>query len=200
MAKAFFMSFPYHHHIPPAALAYCEDLTLRWNVSCRLAKPRQSKFGDFRVARDKSLHISVNEDLPPLGFLVTFIHEIAHAVVYQTYRNVPPHGRQWKKAFATLMQPLYHMHVFPTDVIAPLQEYMKNPSAGVLSDLELYSQLYKKQHDELLENIKPSQTFFFRSREYKAIARKRTRMLCQENTTGKRYLISLRATVIPGDT
>ncbi|MDP4750251.1 MAG: SprT-like domain-containing protein, partial [Schleiferiaceae bacterium] len=44
--------------------------------------PRSSKWGDFRPAHDgKPARIRVNRDLPPDAFLLTLLHELAHAHV-----------------------------------------------------------------------------------------------------------------------
>ena len=42
-------------------------------------------------------------------FLFTYIHEVAHAAVYQRWGRKPePHGKEWKQTFSALMQPLFH--------------------------------------------------------------------------------------------
>ncbi|HAD34265.1 MAG TPA: hypothetical protein DCF44_07170 [Chitinophagaceae bacterium] len=45
--------------------------------------------------------MSVNGNLNSYHFLITLLHEIAHMLVWEQFRNrVKPHGLEWKHVFA----------------------------------------------------------------------------------------------------
>jgi hypothetical protein len=51
--------------------------------------------------------ITVNVNLNPYNFLVTYLHEVAHLEVYRQYkRRQPPHGKAWKTHFRLLLIPV----------------------------------------------------------------------------------------------
>ena len=50
------------------------------NVHVRIAKPRSTKLGDFKVTGNQ-MSISINNNLNKYSFLITLTHELAHAFV-----------------------------------------------------------------------------------------------------------------------
>jgi hypothetical protein len=97
----------------PAGFKLLEDrlpegssgLVLAWlekdPVKIIISRPRQTKLGDFRPARNgRPASISVNGDLHPVEFLVTLAHEMAHVENHRLNgRRVMPHGPEWKHLF-----------------------------------------------------------------------------------------------------
>lgn len=126
-------------HVPPAAVSYCVDL---WNASpfeLKLTKSRQTKVGDF-TSRGTRSHprITLNHDLNPYLFLMTYVHEVAHLRVYLERGNrVDPHGEEWKSAFTDLMVPLLWESVFPEEILHELRRHMINPRASSFADTHL---------------------------------------------------------------
>lgn len=101
---------------------------------------RVTKLGDFRppTRQGGAARITLNGDLNPYQMLITFIHELAHYDVHTLYgRRVKPHGDEWKRTFATLMQPYLTCDIFPPDILNKLKEHLKNPSASSGADVEL---------------------------------------------------------------
>src|SRR5689334_10544417 len=84
-------------HVPPVAVGYCYDLWKASPFELKITKSRQTKVGDFTSRRTKSHpRITLNHDLNPYLFLVTFVHEVAHLHVYLRHGNrVDPHGDEW---------------------------------------------------------------------------------------------------------
>ncbi len=111
----------------------------------KIAKTRTTKLGDYRHPfRDKGHRISVNFNLNHYAFLVTTVHEFAHLLTWNDFKNkVKPHGSEWKKNFQRMMVPFFEMKVFPVDIHLAINNYMSNPAASSCSDLNLSRALKK---------------------------------------------------------
>jgi hypothetical protein len=182
--------------VPQGAVDYCLDLWWNHKFEFKITKERQTKLGDFRFHTQRNTPIiTVNNNLNKYNFLITYIHEVAHYVVYQKHKHkVQAHGLEWKSKFRDLLLPLISTSIFPDDVLRPLARYIKNPKASSYSDpkLMLALQRYDTNQAEghVLQSLKPTEKFIFNSREFELIEMRRTRVLCMETKTGKRYLIS----------
>ncbi|GAA4463907.1 SprT-like domain-containing protein [Nibrella saemangeumensis] len=192
-------------YIPVEALSYCQELFQHYPFHFQVTRPRRTKFGDFRVFPDGQVRITVNADLNPYAFLITFIHEVAHLVVHRTYRRRPqPHGKAWQTAFQKLMQPLLTEQVFPAAVLYPLQAYMLRPAATTSGSPALVQAL--RQYDSQLQSdpvsnqvslkdLSEGQSFVFRKKIYVRGALRRTRVVCKEVDSGVSYAILAHAWV-----
>ena len=132
-------------HCPSEAVAYCYQLWRTYPFHFKLSKARKGKYGDYKfVANSKQTHqISVNENLNPYSFLLTYIHEVAHLLTFQQYRKkISPHGKEWKRNFQLLMTPLLTEKVFPASILEPLCLYMTNPKATSCPDASLMKALH----------------------------------------------------------
>ncbi|WP_332912412.1 SprT-like domain-containing protein [Algoriphagus boritolerans] len=94
----------------PIALSFGKKTPFSFQVQ----KPRSSKLGDFRYRKDRKIQtITINSDLNPFQFLLTFIHEVAHLHTFEKFGNsLTPHGNEWKKEFQSLMSPLLTNSIF----------------------------------------------------------------------------------------
>jgi len=180
-------------YIPNSAWFYCNELLERYDFNFILKKERQTKLGDFRRDKKNNYTITVNRNLNPYQFLVTFIHEFAHLEVAVKHpRSVKAHGQEWKNSFKNLMLPLLHPAIFPDDLLRPLARHMRNPKAAAASDPELWRALqkYNEQDSQLtLAEIAVGGQFVFKNRTFLKIKKRRTRVLCQDVNNGKQYLI-----------
>lgn len=189
-------------YVPDTAQAYCVDLWLQYPFSLKITRGRLSKLGDYRYdMRRKTHRISVNGTLNPYAFLITYIHEVAHLLAFQTHGfQIAPHGREWKLSFQHLMKPMLHPSVFPDSILHPLTLYMRNPKAASGSDqkLSLALQHYNQPDGYVpLAEIAIAQAFRIRQRVMVKETIKRTRAVCRELESGKRYLVSQAARVEP---
>ena len=189
-------------YVPEQAVSYCFYLWKQFPFYFKIRKPRMTKAGDYTWIPSKNLHvITVNKNLNKYNFLITYIHEVAHLVAFQKYgRKVPPHGKEWKLTFAELMQPMLSPAIFPDDILKVCRKHFKNPKASTAADPVLVRVLSQynennKNEDELLEDIPVGNAFEFRSKIYKKLEQRRTRALCAEKSSGKKYLISMAALV-----
>ena len=168
----------------------------------KLAKSRNSKLGDYRYRSQGNIHrITINKDLNPYSFLVTYIHEVAHMVAGQRYGyRIKPHGEQWQFVFKELMFPILKTTHFPEDVIRPLYAYMISPGASSCSDPILYKALVKydagKDNHCFLSDVALHQPFLFGKRIFMKEKEVRTRALCVEVKSKLKYYISLTAEVV----
>lgn len=182
--------------VPPGAETYVVDLLIRHKVQLKLNKPRSSKFGDYRSPGPDSRHhrITVNKDLNPFSFLITFLHEIAHLTAFEKYRNsIDPHGKEWKSEFKLVLHPVVHEHILPEDILLAVKKYMHDPAASSCSDAHLMKVLsrYDKDNKQLLEQIPIGSTFKLDSgRIFIKGKRLRSWYLCVEMPSKREFKVS----------
>lgn len=187
-------------YIPSSAAPSIASQLIDLNVQLTVAKPRVSKLGDFRPpGKVPYAKISVNGDLNPELFLAVLLHELAHLNVYNRYRNsVKAHGKEWRKAHFDILYT--YQYAFSTEVFELLIKHaQRNKSATLHHPDILYSKLFK-DHNEggvLLRDLKENEAFSLRMKTYRILQKKRTRFLCIQLKTGKKYLISGAAIVQP---
>jgi hypothetical protein len=181
-------------YIPVTAQGYCSSLAITYTFNFKLKNNRLTKLGDFRHdKRAKQFTISVNRDLNPFQFLITYIHELAHLKVAVDHQgSTKAHGKEWKTAFQELLRPVLTKDVFPEPLLLVLQKHMINPKAAAGSDPKLWAAL--KNYDSIttiptLDSVKEGDTFIFRKKEFVKIEKRRTRVLCKEIKSGRLYLI-----------
>lgn len=195
--------------MPTGAGEYCHRLWQQYGFDLRVVRPRQSRLGDFRVLPDGRTQITVNRNLNPYAFLITYIHEVAHADVNQQRRawtrwaqlrrkRITPHGEAWQTAFQRLMLPLLAETVFPDFILKPLVAYMAKPAATTAAHPALMLALRQadRQMSEdaqpdrvLLSDVPEGQSFRFAKKTYVRGTLRRKRIVCKEVATGKSYAI-----------
>lgn len=182
-------------HVPPPALPYCFSLWRETPFQLKITRTRQTKVGDF-TSKKSIAHprITLNHELNPFLFLITYVHEVAHLRVHLQYGNrVDPHGDEWKIRFRILMQPLLNCEVFPEDVFMELERHMSNPKASSFADTALTKILRRYDKDAAqyatLSDIPEGSIFRFQGRFFKKGKIRRTRVLCHEMKTKRHYLV-----------
>ena len=172
-------------------------------VKLRISASRRSKLGDFRSGTTVSPPvISVNHNLNPYSFLITLLHEMAHAEVYMdNKRRVRPHGIQWKQAYQRLAFPFLESGIFPDNVRVAFHHYLLNPRASSTASVPLAEALmvFDPKKDVILVSQLPPDALFALNdgRVFKRgdKLRKRYRCLCLNNK--RLYLFSPLAEIIP---
>lgn len=186
----------FENHVPDCVTHYCFDLWEKHRFNFIVAKKRSTKLGDYRFnGRDNSHTITVNNNLNKFSFLITYLHEVAHLLTFTKFKNkVYPHGEEWKNNFQDLLSPVMNDLVFPKDIMIHLKTYIQNPKASSCSDHNLARALsaYDSKDDTMihLSEVETGKTFRFNSKVYQMEAAKRTRIICKEVSSGRRYLIS----------
>ena len=187
------------NHLPLNAIDYCIDLSAKYEFGLELSFDRKTKFGHYKYWPQTQSHvISINKGLSPSLFLITFLHELAHLEVMQSFGRSPkPHGKEWKLTFKRLMLPILNPTVFSPLLLSTLANHLKNPKASLSVDNDLWNALFPSQDDNglYIKDIEDGEQFIFKKRIFKKIKTRRTRALCLEAKSGNNYLIPLVAQI-----
>jgi SprT protein len=182
-------------YLPEETVQYCYQLWEDQPFHFTVTRRRQTKLGDYRYSpQEKSHTITINYDLNKFSFLVTYIHEVAHLYTAISYgHRVKPHGNEWKDKFKELLHPLVQQRVFPENIESALSGYLVNPKASSCTDMELLKALGtydNQQHFKYLSEVKIFETFSFNKKVFKKESVNRTRAICKDMTSGRKYYIS----------
>jgi len=183
---------------PVEAADRIASLLDEYAVQLKVSRTRVSKLGDFRPGRGSGWHrISVNANLNQYEFLLVFLHELSHLIVYQTHgRSVLPHGKEWKAVYGGLIREFTETRMFHPALHDQLLRYSQRVKASGVADisLALALRMFDKSDDDqgwhYLEEI-PEKSLF-RARSGKVFRkgeriRKRFRCFCLNNNLS--YLI-----------
>lgn len=174
-------------YLPISSHDYCKDLLAKNPIRCYLSQARTSKWGDFRF---KGPIITINKNLPPSLFLLTFLHELAHFHAYLSFgRKISPHGKEWKTTFQHLVHPMTTIGAFD-ELNSVVQEHMKRPKATIGADAALHSAALRAMGmtGKNVSQLSPGDKFMFRNGEYQVEMTLRKRIRCIQLSSGKRFL------------
>ncbi len=173
------------------------DWVVQYRIKVVVTRSRKTKRGTYMPPQRGHGHkITINNDLNPYGFVVTFIHEVAHLITWDAYQNtVKPHGSEWKANFKKLLDPFLNTRFFPHDILVQLQNYMDNPAASSCSDAGLMKVLDTyNQHDDgltYLEDLPLNTVFALKDgRVFKKGKKLRKYYQCEERKTRGLYRVS----------
>ena len=182
-------------YLPQGSAQYAHDLLWKYGIQLHIKKPRKTKLGDYRPPRRGEPHrISVNNDLNPYSFLITFLHETAHLINFEKNgHKVKPHGGEWKSEFYEVSKPILVDSYLPNDVLMAVSNYVKNPAASSCTSPELVRTLkqydIRKELHLLVENIQEGAQFYIENRLFERGPKLRSRYRCKEIVTGKWYFV-----------
>ena len=172
-----------------------------FNVKVIVTNPSKSRLGVFIPKRLSENNIRINNNLNRYSFLITLIHEMAHASIWIKYgRKVNPHGLEWKIEFKRMILPFLHPNYFPEDILSVLAKHMILPKASTVRDVDLSTILRK--YDVLpsftIDRIKDGDYFeIANGTQFQKISKLRKNYKCKEIKSGKLYRFSPLAEVIP---
>ncbi len=178
-------------YVPEGTEKLCAFWLKAGKIQLKVATPRKSKLGDFRSAHQGRPHrISVNNNLEPLQFLITFTHEVAHAHNWDRYgTRVKPHGAEWKKAYGRLLQDIIALNVLDAKTADILYKHSRNPKASSVRDSHLQN-LLPPAAGLRLNDLAPGSTFKTPSgRVFRSIHKLRKYWLCEECSSGHHYRV-----------
>ena len=185
-------------YLPDGAFEPVIDLINQYKVHLTVTKARKSVLGDYRHAFQGANHkISVNGNLNKYEFLITLLHELAHLLCYELYRNrVDAHGKEWKSIYGQLLAQFIQKGIFPDDIKKALSKTLLNPAATANGETKLllvlrnYNEI-KKVGVALVAHI--PEGILFESLNGKIFRRgkkRRIRIECVEVATGQVYSFS----------
>ena len=185
-------------YLPDGAFEPVVALINQYKVHLTVTKARKSVLGDYRHAFQGANHkISVNGNLNKYEFLITLLHELAHLLCYEQYRNrVDAHGKEWKNIYGHLLAQFIQQGLFPNDIKKVLSKTLLNPAATANGETKLllvlrkYNEI-KKVGVALVAHI--AEGILFESLNGKIFRRgkkRRIRIECVEVATGQVYSFS----------
>ncbi len=179
-------------YFPEGSILYCHDLWERYRIQFTVTKPRKSVYGNYRYFH--GIHrITVNGDLKPEAFLVTYLHEVAHLEVREKYgHGRKPHGTEWQSCFRNLLLPMIKAGVFSPETGQALLNHIQSPKSTSCSDPELHQLLIHKDdqahHGEMaVQDLTAGSHFVYDGRTFVLRSKMRTRFDCLEIKTGRIY-------------
>lgn len=185
----------FENHVPENTIHYCFDLWDCHRFNFIITNKRNSKLGDYRYKKANNSHtITINNNLNKYSFLITYLHEVAHLITFKKEGfKALPHGSEWKNSFKELLSPVVNELVFPQDLIKHIYRYIQNPKASSCSDHNLATALAKYDENDALVHLSEvaiGNIFIFNRKMYEMENVKRTRYVCKEVSSGRKYLIS----------
>ena len=186
------------NYLPEGAFEPVVQLIHQYKVHLTVTRARKSVLGDYRHPFNGSNHkITVNGNLNKYEFLVTLLHELAHLLCFEQYRNrVEAHGKEWKQIYGSLLAAFMDLNLFPNDINKSLKKTLLNPAATANGETALLLVLRQyntvnKTGSAVLATL-PDGTFFTAEKQgvFKKIKLRRKRIECLEVKTGNIYLFS----------
>ena len=185
-------------YLPDGAFEPVVSLINQYKVHLTVTKARKSVLGDYRHAGMGANHqISVNGNLNKYEFLITLLHELAHLLCFEQFKNgVEAHGKEWKNIYSDLLVAFIRLNIFPADIQKSLQKTLLNPAAtangetALLLVLRKYDAIKKEGHSFVAHL--PEGTLFesVKGRIFRRGKKRRIRIECVEVATGHVYSFS----------
>lgn len=187
-------------YMPAEAVRHAYQWLAPYPVKLKIAKPRTSKLGDFKVVnKNGPYYISVNGNLNPFAFMITFAHEVAHLYDFLDRKTLQEaHGESWKEHYKTLLRELLALGVFPNELLPALEQHINRPRAASCSDallLEALS-LYDEEPAVRIKDLEFGSVFSLSNgRTFELGEKRRTRFKCRDIVQNRWYLIHEQAQV-----
>lgn len=185
-------------YLPAGAFDPVVELINHYKVHLTVTRERKSVLGDYRHAVLGVNHkITVNGNLNKYEFLITLLHELAHLLCFEQYRNrVEAHGKEWKNIYGQLLAQFIQLQIFPEDIRKSLQKTLLNPAAtangetALLLVLRRYNPVQKEGVVTLAHLADGALFMETKGRTFRKIKLRRKRIECVELATGNVYLFS----------
>jgi SprT protein len=185
-------------YLPDGAFEPVVQLIHQYKVHLTVTKARKSVLGDYRHAGLGANHkISVNGNLNKYEFLITLLHELAHLLCFEQYKNrVEAHGKEWKQIYSDLLAAFIRLGLFPQDIQKSLQKTLLNPAATANGETALLLVLrnydaVKKEGHAFVAHLQEGTLFeSFKGRIFRRGKKRRIRIECVELATGHVYSFS----------
>lgn len=126
-------------HAPASALPALDRLFDTLPVLVHVARRRRSKHGDYRPSSCRRYGIvSVNASGNSYQFLITLLHELAHAETHVRHAaRARPHGARWKAIFSRLLLDFAAQELFPESLTPLIRSHALRPRYSSCSDPKL---------------------------------------------------------------
>lgn len=180
-------------YLPLNSALFVEKWLKDYSIVLKITKRRETKLGDYRkILGDNRHQITVNGDLNPYAFFFVFTHEVAHLKTFVQYnsKRINPHGKEWKTIFGQLL--MESIAIYPDSLKPYILHHAKHPKASLGADANISKYIINdvKSDQTYLEDIDFGTIFSIGKRIFKKGPKQKTRFLCVEIKSNKRYLIS----------
>ena len=190
------------NHLPAEAVEWVYGYLVCYKVHFHITQQRRSKLGDYRwpQPRHPFHEISINGDLNPYMFLWVFLHEAAHLETHAKHSvRVAPHGHEWQAEYALLLA--QHADLFPPEAHEAIIRYASRIPLNRAAGRRVEEMLHRHDRDAdhaappalHLDDLAAGSLFRLKSKPsmtFRAEEKRRTRWLCTETATGRRYTVS----------
>lgn len=190
--------------VPSEAAHFFVTWIIEKKIHLKITPNRKTKAGTYQAPHPTKKQlghkITVNGDLGRIRFCITFIHELAHLLVWENYKNtVQPHGKEWKNCYKTLMlEFIKETTSFPINIEKLVIQHVQNPPSSTSYDTTLLSAIdeYEGKIELRLKDVEEGKFYLV---ENKLVLRKlkllRKYYLCEEQNTKKQFRVHPNATV-----
>ena len=199
------MSLPplWEKHFLPGADGLVESWMEGAQVLVRLSRSRVTKHGDYRFSRNgRPSVITINQDLHPVLFTITFAHELAHYRAGQKYgQQIRPHGPEWKYEFRVMLKELIESKLLSEEVAkAVIKCFFRRESIGSGSCEALLKAIGLTGGEVKIRrvvDVPEGKEFKLRSgRVFVKGAKARTRYHCIDKQTGRTFAVNPMAEIV----
>jgi len=181
-------------YVPPKALATVCHLMIEDGIGLKVVPPRKTIQGSYHIPTAQQRHfITMNSNLNPYAFLITLLHEIAHAHAWLNCKT-KGHQKEWKICFKELLKQFMQMDIFPDDVQIALRQHIRNITYSSVTDINLTKilQQYDKKTNVDTKMIPlheiPQNTVFLHGRiNFRREETLRKYIKCKNLTNNKMY-------------
>ena len=184
-------------YLPPGAFEKVIPWFEKYTIRLLITRERKTILGNYLNPHRGHPHhaITINGNQNPYSFLVTLLHELAHLEAFVQYQNrIAPHGTEWQNIYRQIMIGFLGVQVFPDELERVIALSLKKVKAGSCSDPKLYKALAAYDPEPVdglswVEELQPGSYFVTKEGNvYQLIEKRRTRYLCEQLGTKKRYL------------
>lgn len=179
-------------HISLEAVSFIEKWLSPYYFYLIIKNPRETKLGDYRFPKKGDPHkITINAGMPKSLCFLTLTHEIAHLISFDLFGiRIQPHGKEWKKVFSELIRE--SITVYEAESQYYLLKYAKKPKASFYADKELSEYFIRLQNPKalLLKDLEFNKWFKINNKVFLKLEKIKTRYICMEKLTKKRYFIT----------
>jgi len=179
-------------YVPETSYGILKNIVDRYSGNIKLSRPRKSKWGDFRWNKNGITSITINNDLNKNAFLITLLHEMAHAQVYKWDNpKAKSHGKEWKYRFNNLLLPFINAKIFNQEVSQALNNQLHSLKATCGANPDLLKALKPEIKSNLiLEKLAFGSHFeISNGKRYRLGSKRRTRYECIELNSGLIFAI-----------
>lgn len=184
-------------YLPAGALEKVIPWFEKYTIRLVITKARKTVLGNYLNPHPGHPYhaITINGNQNPYSFLVTLLHELAHLEAFVQFQNrIAPHGVEWQNIYRQIMIGFLGVQVFPDELERAIALSLKKVKAGSCSDPKLYKALAAYDPEPVdglswVEELPPGTYFVTKEGGvYQLIEKRRTRYLCEQLGTKKRYL------------